>query len=139
MKEEIDFKSLFYSFGFLRQKNNKKPLALEMDYLRRSAGVCKLQKIPNTTIRSKMQAEQSTLDRIQRRQLKSYGHFLRMEESRWSKKIYQWTPHWRRRGRPQQSWRNQVKELMRSRNMEEDMAENRHLWRLGVDGRLLAV
>ena len=45
----------------------------------------------------------------------------------------------RRRGRPQQSWRNQVTDFMRSRNMEEDMTEDRHLWRLGVDGRLLAV
>ena len=27
---------------------------------------------------------------------------------------------------------------MKSRGMEEDMAENRHLWRLGVDGQLLA-
>ena len=36
-----------------------------------------------------MQAEQSILDRIQRRQLKWYGHLLRMEDSRWPK-IYQW-------------------------------------------------
>ena len=36
-----------------------KLLALEMDYLRRSARVSKLQKIPNTAIRNKMQAEQS--------------------------------------------------------------------------------
>ena len=43
-------------------------LALEMDYLRRSARVSRLQKLPNTTIRCKMQAEQSILDRIQRRQ-----------------------------------------------------------------------
>jgi hypothetical protein len=28
---------------------------------------------------------------------------------------------------------------MRSRNKEEDMAENRHLWRLGTDRLLLAV
>ena len=27
-------------------------------------------------------------------------------------------------------------DFMRSRNMKEDMAEDRHLWRLGVDGRL---
>ena len=47
----------------------------------------------------------------------------------------QWTPHGRRRERPQRSWRNQVK----SRNMEEDMAKDRHLWRLGVGRRLLAV
>ena len=83
-----------------------------------------------------MQAEQSILDRIQRRQLKCYGHLLRMEDSRWPKKIYQWTPHGRRRrGRPQQSWKNQVTCFMRSRNEEED----RYLWRLGMDRWLLAV
>ena len=87
----------------LKTEEQRKLLALEMDYLRRSARVFRLQKIPNTTIRSKMQAEQSILDRIQRRQLKWYGHLLRMEDSRWAK----WTPHGRRRrGRPQQSWKN---------------------------------
>ena len=91
-----------------------------MDYLRRSARVSRLQKIPNTAIRNKMQAEQSILDRIQRKQLKWYGHLLRMEGSCWPKKIYQWTPHGRRRrGKPQQSWKNQVADLMKSRNMEE--------------------
>jgi hypothetical protein len=61
-----------------------------------------------------------------------------MEDNRWPKKIYQWIPHGRRR-RPQQSWKNQVTDFLRSRNLEEDMAEDRHLWCLGVDGRLLAV
>ena len=60
-----------------------------------------------------MQSEKSILDRIQRRQLKWYGHLLRMEGSRWPKKIYQWTLHGRRRrGRQQQSWRNQVTVLL---------------------------
>ena len=81
-----------------------------------------------------MQAEQSILDRIQRGKLKWYGHLLRMEDGPWLKKIYLWTPHGRRRrGRPQQTWRNQVTDFMKSRNMEEDMAEDRHLWLLGVD------
>ena len=97
---------------------------LEMDYLRRSARVSRLQKIPNTIIRNKMQAEQSILDRIQRRQLKWYGHLLRIEDSRWPKKIYKWTPHGRRRrGRTQQSWKNQVTDFMRSGKLEEYMAE----------------
>ena len=44
-------------------------------------------------------------------------------------RICQWTPHGRReRGKPQQSWKNQVTDFMRSRNMKEDMAEGRHLW-----------
>ena len=35
-----------------------------------------------------MQAEQSFLDRIKRKQLKWYGHLVRMEDSPWSKKTY---------------------------------------------------
>jgi hypothetical protein len=75
-----------------------------------------------------MQAQIPILDRIQRRQLKWYGYLLRMEDSPWPNKIYQWTPHGRRRReRPQQSWKNQVTDSKRSRNLEEDMAENRRL------------
>ena len=43
----------------LKTEEQRKLLALEMDYLRRSARVSRLQKIPNTAIRNKMQAEQS--------------------------------------------------------------------------------
>ena len=58
--------------------------------------------------------------------MKCYGHFFRMEDSRWPKKIYQWTPHGRRtRGRPQQSWKNQVTDFSRTRNMEEYTAEDK--------------
>ena len=32
-----------------------------------------------------------------------------------------------------------IKLFMRSRNMEEDMTEDRNLWRLGEDGPLLTV
>ena len=41
--------------------------------------------------------------------------------------------------RPQQAWKNQVTDFMRSKNMEESMAEDRHLWRLGMDRWLLPV
>ena len=69
-----------------------------------------------------MQGEQSILDRVKSWQLKWYRHFLRMEDSRWQKMIYQWTPHGRRkRGRSQQSWKNQVMVFIRNRNMEEIM------------------
>ena len=84
-----------------------------------------------------MQAEQSVSDRIQRRQLQCYRLLLSMEDSRWPKKIYQWTLHGRRRReRPQQTWKNQVTDFMRSRNMEEDVAEDQ---RLGMDRWLFAV
>ena len=49
----------------LKTEEQRKLLALEMDYLRRSTTVSRLQKIPNTTIRNKMKSEQSIFDRIQ--------------------------------------------------------------------------
>ena len=62
-----------------------------------------------------------------------------MEDSR-TKKTYQWTPHGRRRrGRPQLSWKNQVMDCMRSRNIEVRMAEYMYLWRLGMHRWLLAI
>ena len=78
------------------------------------------------------------LDRIQRRQLKWYGHLLRMKDSHWPKKIYQWTPHGGRR-RPQQLWNKPVTDFMRSGNMEKPMAGDIHLWHLGKDRRVLAL
>jgi hypothetical protein len=87
-----------------------------------------------------MQLEQSVLDRMQLRQLKCYGLLLRMQDSRRPKKIFHWTPYGRRkRGRSQQSWKNQMKGFMTSKNIEQDIAEGRRFWRLEMDRRLLAV
>ena len=72
----------------LKREEQRNKLALEMDYLR-SARVCSLQKISTTTIGSKMQAEQSTLNKIQRRQTKWYEHLLKVDESHWPKMVYQ--------------------------------------------------
>jgi hypothetical protein len=44
-------------FGFQSQKNKGKFLDLEMDQLRRSARVSRLQNISDASIRNKMQAE----------------------------------------------------------------------------------
>jgi hypothetical protein len=41
----------------------------------------------------------------------------------------------KRKKNPQQSWKKQVADFMRSRKVEEDMTENRHIWPLGIDSR----
>ena len=58
-----------------------------MDYLWRSASVSRLEKTP--PLGAKCKQNNQFIDRIQRRQLKWYGHLLRMEDSYWPKKIYQ--------------------------------------------------
>ena len=45
----------------------------------------------------------------------------------------------KKRVRPQKLWKNHMPDFMRSRNMEEVMAENRYVWDLGRDRRPLAV
>ena len=47
----------------------------------------RLQDTSKNTIRSKIQAEQSSSDRIQRKQLKWYGHLLRMDDNRWRRRF----------------------------------------------------
>ena len=86
----------------LKREEQRKLLALEMDYLRKSAKVSRLQK---KNCHYEQNASRTViLGRIQRRELKWYGYLLRMEDSRWPKLIYQWTSHGRRRrGTPQLS------------------------------------
>ena len=75
-------------------------LAVEMDYLRRSAGISRIERRTNNEVRHFMRAYESVLDRIERKSLKWFEHWLRMPDNRWPKKVFQWTPPGRRkRGR----------------------------------------
>ena len=118
-------------FCFLREMN-KETSALEIEYLRRSASA-QITKISNITIRNKIQAEQSVADRIRRRRLKWYRYLLRMEFSRWPKKINLPVGV----GRQLQSRKNQMMDFMRSIKTEEDITKDKdvYLWRLGIDRR----
>ena len=53
----------WFEVWLLKRKEQRKLIALEMNYVRRSARVPRLQKISNPTFGSKMQAEQSIFDR----------------------------------------------------------------------------
>jgi hypothetical protein len=45
--------------------------------------------------------------------LKWYGHALSMEDSRWSKRIKNWSPEGGRKGKPEMKWEREVeRELM---------------------------
>ena len=67
-----------------------------------------------------MQVEQLIIDRIQRKQLKWHGTLLRMDGSRWPKKTHQGRQIYdRRTRRPQQPWKKEVTDFLRSINLEE--------------------
>jgi hypothetical protein len=101
----------------LNEYYRKRLQAVEMDYLRKSAGVSRLEHTSNQEIRTRMNAEESIIDRIKNKGLDWFGHVLRMEEERWPKQLYQWKPPGKRkRGRP--------KKVMEGRNDDRN-AEQR--------------
>jgi hypothetical protein len=126
---------LLYGSGIwtLNEYYRKRLQAVEMDYLRRSARVSRLEHISNQEIRIRMNAEESITDRIKNKGLNWFGHVLKMEEERWSKQIYQWKPPWKsKRGRPNKSWREEMMTAMQSRGLNIEDAQDRRLWRTGT-------
>ena len=118
------------------QKNKKKLLSTEMDFLRRSCRVSRFEHIRNNVIRERMDLEKSIIESIDKKQLTWFGHVKRMEENRWPKKILEWDPPERRkRGRPRRSWRDNVQEAMDARQLNEDTCFDRKIWKLGAEKR----
>ena len=112
-------------------KNKNKLLSTEMDYLRRSCRLRRVDRVRNETIRNMM-----GVDEVQRKQLVWYGHTCRMDEERIPNRVLQWTPpeKWRR-GSPRRCWMDDVNEAMPSRNLNEEDSQNRERWRLGAEKR----
>jgi len=73
--------------------------ATEMDALRRSARISKLDRNINEFIRVKMNAQDTILDEITREQLILYGHVERMEATRLPKIMVNWKPEGRKKTR----------------------------------------
>ena len=74
---------------------------IEMDTLRRSAGISKLVRKTNGYIRVKMDAQDTILDEITRKQLILCGHVERMDRTRLPKIMINWKHEGRKkRGLP---------------------------------------
>ena len=92
-----------------------------MDFWRRLARISRKDKIRNNIINQKMYVT---------KQLKWYGHVLRMEEGRLPKKVMKWSPPGRRkRGRPKLTWAEEIRGLMEEKGLMEEDCNNRHKWK----------
>ena len=95
-----------------------KLLSYEMDYLRRSCRLRRVDRLRNETIRNMMGMERDIVNEVQRKQLVWYGNTCRMDEERIPNRVLQWTsPEKRRKVRPRRCWMEDVNEAMRSRNL----------------------
>ncbi|XP_030752232.1 uncharacterized protein LOC115879476 [Sitophilus oryzae] len=125
----------------LREEDKRRILAVEMDYLRRSARVSRLQRVRNEEIRNRTSAQETVIiRRIEKRSLRWFGHLMRMEDTRWPKRVFKWSPTGgNKRGRPRRSWNDGIRQAMRDRNIEEDLVYDRDGWRLRLGRQHLAV
>ena len=102
----------------LYEDDRRKINATEMDALRRSARISKLDRKTNEYIREKMEAPDTILDEISRKQLIWYGHVERMDPTRLPKIMINWKPEGRKkRGRPRITWKDEIYTAMRERGL----------------------
>jgi hypothetical protein len=74
--------------------------AAELDALRRSARISKLESKTNEYIRGKIDAQDMIMNYITRKQLIWYGHVERMDPTRLPKIMIHWKPEGRKKTRP---------------------------------------
>lgn len=111
-------------------KHKGKLLATEMDFWRRSSRKSRKDRVRNSTIRDIMEVRKDIVEVIEEKRLSWFGHVKRMEDSRIPKRILEWHAEGRRgRGRPKERWMNGVQQSMNRRNLKEDDAMDREIWR----------
>ena len=104
--------------------------AAEMRCLRSIIGVTRMDRVRNTIIREELQVEQLLL-RIEKSQLRWFGHVTRMSLDRIPKQAMLQQPTGRRlRGRPRTRWMDQIRKLCHGRlnvlpHQLESMTEDR--------------
>ncbi|GAB0098908.1 hypothetical protein DMENIID0001_147150 [Sergentomyia squamirostris] len=114
--------------------------AAEMRFLRAVKGVTRSDRIRNTHIREEFLMEPLLL-RVERSQLKWFGHLIRMEEERSPEQAFLAKPTGPRpRGRPRKRWADEVRTFCKRLGVTEgelvEVAEDRQKWR-EIVGRLI--
>ena len=87
-----------------------------MAFWRRSARICRKDKIRNTIIKQKLNVTRSHLDDIETKQLQWHGHVSRMEEGRLPKEFME--PGSRKQGRPKRTWADGIRGLMGGKGID---------------------
>ena len=107
--------------------------AAEMRYLRRVAGLTLRDGVRSSAIREDLEVE-SLLLRVERSQLRWFGHLIRMSPGRLPVELFRARPIGRRpRGRPRTRWRDYISSLAEERlgippAELESVAEDREVW-----------
>jgi hypothetical protein len=114
----------------LKAKSLAKLNSTEIDFWRRSARICRKDKVINSTIKQMMIVTRSVFGGIKTEQLQWYGHVQMMEEGRLPKGVMKWRPPGRTKRRtPILTWAEGIRGLMGEKGLVEEGWNDRHNWR----------
>jgi hypothetical protein len=119
----------------LYEDDKRRINATEMDALRRTARISKLDRKTNGCIRGKMDAQDMILDDITWKHLIWYGHVERMDPTRLPKIMIQWKPEGKKRSRPRRTWKDGIYTVMNERDLRVGEWNNRRQWNMKVGRR----
>ena len=117
----------------LTDRMRSRVLTAQMRYLHRVAGVRRIDKVRNSTIREELNIEPLLL-KVERSQLRWFGHVLRMPRNILVHQVYSALPTGNRpRGRPRARWANGIQNLCARVGVDYtragETASCRNLWR----------
>lgn len=112
-------------------RNRQKLEAVEMDFLRRACRISRLEHVRNEEIRNRTNMTETISDKIEEQKLRWYGHVMRMGNERWPRRIAEYSPLRRRkRGRPRRTWKQEIEDAMRKRDLQDNDWQDRRMWKL---------
>ena len=117
----------------LNESQKSRIQAMEMRYLRKVKGKTRMDKIRNEKIREDLEVE-SVTDKLEIQKLKWFGHLIRMNTNRPTKQIWECrTQNKRSRGRPKQTWNDELAKILRKRETTweeaKNIARNKKTWK----------
>lgn len=120
----------------ITERNRRKLEAVEMDVLRRSARISRLDCVRNEEVKREIGIEGSIMEAVERKRLIWYGHVERMSDERLPKQVMKYMPRgYRRRGRPKKSWNEGIRKAMSARNLRDGEWEDKRRWKAVIGQR----
>lgn len=114
----------------LTKRRRDRIRSVELDFMRRSLQITKLDKIRNEVVWERAGVQTTITRRLENKALQWYGHVQRMQNERWPIQILNWIPERRRRrGRPVLTWKTYIQEVMNEKGLEEGQWNDRKIWK----------
>ena len=115
-------------------KDRSRVEAVEMRCLRAAVGVTKFDRVRNNRVRERAGVQWGLGERVEQANLRWYGHVMRMDESRYPRKVLESSVVGERaRGRPRKTWMNGVEDAIKARGRDVEEAKmgvhDRENWR----------